>query len=325
MRYEKLGRTDMRVSVVGLGCWALAGGSVWGDQDERDSLRTIHAALDCGINFFDTAEAYGNSEEIVGRGLQGKRDQVVLATKASPSHLAPRALMEACEGSLRSLNTEYIDLYQLHWPNREVPIDDTIEALGRLREQGKIRAAGVSNFGAQDLGELLQVGRVEANQVPYNLLWRAVEYSILPLCIGEEIGVMCYSPLAQGLLTGKFRTADDVPEARARSKHFSGDRERARHGGPGFETATFETIRRVEQIADDAGVSMAALSLSWLVHQKGVASVLAGGRRPEQVKQNAAAASLELSPDMLHALDAATRELKQKFGDDADMWDDRIR
>lgn len=176
MRYRKLGQTDIIVSVIAMGCWPIVGDFTWGPQDEADSIATIHAALDAGINFFDTAEMYGNgySEELLGRALAGRRHEVVIASKVGSEHLAADQVIRAGEGSLRRLRTDYIDLYQIHWPSRTVPLAETMAALERLRQQGKVRAIGVSNFGLGDLGDLLAIGRPETNQLPYSLLWRAI-------------------------------------------------------------------------------------------------------------------------------------------------------
>ena len=157
MQYRTLGQTDISVSVVAMGCWAIAGDATWGPQDEAESIATIHAALDAGVNFFDTAEAYGDgySETLLGRGLAGRRHEAVIATKVSGSHLSGPEVREACERSLRRLQTETIDLYQIHWPGRQTPISETAEALVALKETGKVRAIGVSNFGVGDLSEFV--------------------------------------------------------------------------------------------------------------------------------------------------------------------------
>ncbi len=326
MQYRILGKTDMNVSVVTLGCWALAGDAIWGHQEEQDSLATIHKALDCGINLFDTAEGYGDgySEEVVGKALKDRRDQAYIATKVSPNHLAANDLVAACEASLKRLQTDYIDLYQLHWPNAEVPFAETMDAVAALQQQGKIRFVGVSNFGVKDLSSVLEAGRVDSNQLAYNLLWRGIEYCIKPLCVRENVGILCYSPLAQGLLTGKFPDLESIPVTRMRTKHFSDDREMARHGGPGYEEETMTAVAAIRRIAKEADVEMGQLALAWLLEQEGVTSVVAGGRKPEQVEANALAASARLTPDVVQALSEATTPLKECFGDDADMWADRI-
>jgi aryl-alcohol dehydrogenase-like predicted oxidoreductase len=189
MRYRYLPNTDIKISVVGMGTWTLAGDFTWGPQEESDSIATIHAALEAGITFFDTAELYGDgrSEEILGRALRGRRNQAVIASKVSEQHLAPADLRQACHNSLRRLQTDSIDLYQIHWPNREVPWPDTWSTLQQLQQEGKIRAIGISNFGPGDLADLTNIGQPVTNQVPYSLLFRAVEFAIAPACHNANI------------------------------------------------------------------------------------------------------------------------------------------
>jgi len=169
MRYRKLGRSDLKVSVVSMGCWAIVGDRTWGPQDESEALAAIQASVDAGVNFFDTAEGYGNgrSEELLGRALGDRRNEVVIATKVSRAHLKPEALRESCEASLRRLRTERIDLYIVHWPSRQVPFEETWRTMEELQRQGKVRVLGVSNFATGDLTDLLEVGRPEADQLPY--------------------------------------------------------------------------------------------------------------------------------------------------------------
>jgi aryl-alcohol dehydrogenase-like predicted oxidoreductase len=322
MQYRTLGQTDLQVSVVAMGCWAIVGGFNWGPQDESDSLATIRAALDAGINFFDTAEMYGDgySEELLAKVLPSRRAEVIIASKVSQQNLAAGQVQAACERSLRRLQTDYIDLYQIHWPNRDVPFEETLRALEDLRAAGKIRYIGVSNFGRQDMPAMLRAGRYESNQVPYNLLWRAIEFDIQPQCVEHRISILPYSPLMQGLLTGKFRSADEVPADRARTRHFSSVREFVRHGGPGCEPETFATIAAIQQICDDLNQPMAEVALAWLLAQPAVTSVIAGARTPQQMLTNARAAALTLSAETVRRLTAATDALKQQLGPDPDMW-----
>jgi len=327
VKYCKLGQTDISVSVVAMGCWALAGDQTWGPQVEADSKATIRAALDAGVNFFDTAEGYGDgaSEVVLGRALAGRRHEAVIATKVSRAHLSGDEVQQACENSLRRLQTDYIDLYQIHWPSRTVPLDETIEALEKLRQQGKVRAIGVCNFGVQDLSRLLKAGWAETNQLPYSLLWRAIEHEIRQKCVDEGIGILCYSPLAQGLLTGKFSSLDEIPDGRARTRLFSSDRSQARHGEGGCESEAFTAIEQIRRICDKIGQPMAKVALAWLLHQPGVTSVIAGARRPDQITQTARAAGLELSPETIAALAEATEGVKQKMGPNPDLWQSESR
>ena len=329
MRYVALGRTGIEISALTLGTWGLAGDSTWGPQDEKAAIDALKTAYDCGINHFDTAVAYGDgrSEELVGTALAGVRDKVVIATKVWPDQLHPSDLIASCEASLKRLATDYVDLLYIHWPNWDIPISDILEAMEKLRQQGKIRFKACSNFGKQDLTELLQHDWVEINQVAYSLLVRAIEFEILPLCITNGVGVACYSPLLHGLLTGKFGSISDFPPGRARTRHFSRDRDGTRHSEPGAEQETFETIDRIRGICDDAGLQMSEVAIAWLLHQAGVTTVVAGARNPEQVRANVSASSLELPSDVLEALSEATDPLKQQLGPNADMWqsDSRIR
>lgn len=327
MKYCKLGQTDITVSVVAMGCWALAGGRVWGPQDEVDSTATVKAALDAGVNFFDTAEGYGggDSELVLGRALAGRRHEAVIATKVSRVHLSSDGVRQACERSLRRLQTNYIDLYQIHWPNRTVPLDETMEALEKLRQQGKVRAIGVCNFGVQDLSHPLKIGEVETDQLPYSLLWRAIEYEIRQKCVDEGIGILCYSPLAQGLLTGKFGSPAEVPGGRARTRHFSKDRPQTRHGEAGCEAEVFSAIETIRRICDTIHQPMAKVAVAWLLYQPGITSVIAGARRPDQIKQTAEAADLRLSPEIMGELAEATEEVKRILGPNPDMWQSESR
>ena len=322
MKYKKLGQTELKVSIISMGCSAISGDSTWGPQKESDVNAAIYAALDAGINFFDTAEAYGNgySEKIVGKALSKRRKEIIIATKVSPSHLRPNDIRKSCENSLRHLQTDYIDLYYIHWPNWKIPIEDTLSELEKLKEEGKIRLMGCSNFGEMDLTEILGKGRIEVNQLPYNLIWRAIEYEIQPICLKNNIAITCYSPLAQGLLTGKFNSADEVPEGRARTRYFSGNRPQARHGEIGAEKETFETLAKIRRICREINAPMAQVALSWLLSRPGIASIIVGVRNPQEININVKAAELKLPPEILEQLTLASKDLKRKMGSNPDMW-----
>jgi aryl-alcohol dehydrogenase-like predicted oxidoreductase len=327
MLYKKLGRTGIEVSEYALGCWPFAGGDVWGDQSDETSIAAVHAALDAGINFFDTAEAYGDgrSERVLGLALAGRRDEAVIATKVSASNLSPDGIMNSCERSLEYLRTEYIDLYQVHWPSWSVPLAETMGALKRLKEQGKVRALGVCNFGVRDLADLLEVGAVETDQLPYSLLWRVIEDAIQPVLLANEIGIICYTPLAQGLLTGRYASADEVPEGLARTRHFAGSRPQVIHGDPGCEAEAFAAIEAVRRVADGLGEPMSSVALAWARQQRGVTSLLVGARSPEEVLRNVPAFDLTLAADTVSELSAVTEEVKLKIGPNPDMWHSESR
>lgn len=321
MQYRALGRRgDIQVSPIALGCWPFSGGEFWGRQEDADSIAAVHAALDAGINFFDTAENYPRSEEVLGKGLVGRRDEAVIATKVSARNLAPGDLVEACERSLRALQTDYIDLYQIHWPNWEVPLTETVGALDGLQAEGKVRAYGVCNFADRDLTEMVAAGQCVTDQLPYSLVWRSIERTVLPLCRENGIGVICYSPLAQGVLTGRYASADEVPEGLARTRHYSGQRRLAKHGEPGLEEELFATVSKVREIASELGEPMAAVSLAWLRQQAGVTSLLVGARNAEEVGRNLPSLELTLSESILQRLDAETQAVKEAVGTNLDMW-----
>lgn len=323
MEKRKLGNSDLQVSVLGLGCWPLGGGPGWGDQDEADSIAAVHAGLAAGITLFDTAEAYNNgrSEEVLGAALLGHRHEAVIATKVSPHNTAPAALRAHCEASLRRLQTDYVDLYQVHWPITEHSTEDAFATLLDLKSEGKIRAIGVSNFGVMNLPPALATGAtIVSNQLNYSLLWRAIEASIMPMCHHQGISILAYMPLMQGLLVGMWKSPEEVPEFRRRTRHFDSRRPGARHGEAGAEELTFQTIERIRTIADQAGISMPHLALAWVAARPGVAGVLVGGRKTYQIERNAKAADLKLSADIIKALDAATEKLRIALGPNADAF-----
>jgi aryl-alcohol dehydrogenase-like predicted oxidoreductase len=319
MQYCKLGRTDLEVSTVCCGTMAMSSRGTFGEQDDEASVRTVHAALEAGINFFDTAEGYGpgHSEEVLGRALEGRRDEVVIATKVGRNNLPERALFAACEKSLRRLRTDRIDLYQVHWANHGIPFSETAAALERLRERGKIRHWGVSNFGKLDMTEALDagVGRPEVDQLPYSLLWRVVEHEISPICAENGVSIICYSPMAQGLLTGKFADASEVPTERARARYCVGS----------YAELAFGVIRELRAVSEEIGQPMADVALAWLLAQKGVACVIAGMRTPEQARENARAAEVKLPAAVIRRLTRASDALKDALGTNPDMWNEGER
>lgn len=320
---RNLGRSGLKVSTVTMGCWAIVGDATWGPQNEYDAVEAINAALECGVNCFDTAEMYGAgySEQILKKALAGKREQVVICSKVSPVHTNSwDDLQAACDNSLKNLGMDYIDLYYLHWPNRQIPIAQIIDWFEKLKQTGKIRCFGVSNFGKLDMTDLLHAGRADVNQLPYNLLWRTIEHEVLPICRDNDVSVACYSPIAQGLLTGKFPNGASVPDSRARTRHFSPVHKQIRHHEAGQEQETFAALDKIRHIAAELNCPMGELALAWLLHQPGVATVIAGARNREQMTANAKAMTRKLSQDILQRLEHATAPLKAAFDTNPDMW-----
>jgi myo-inositol catabolism protein IolS len=316
------------LSKLTLGCWALVGGQEWGNQEESLSIETIHAALDRGISSFDTAPMYGEgkSEEILGKALKGPRDEAFIADKISPGVSTVSAIREACETSLRLLQTDRIDLMQVHWPDHEVPFEETISGLVGLQTAGKIKEIGVCNFSVKDtIAWQESGGPIYSNQLPYSLLSRAIEYEILPHSVQNGIGVLSYSSIMQGLLSGKFKTADEVPDGRARSRHFNTERALARHGEPGCEDETFAAIAKVGDIAAGMEVPMATVALAWVIHQSGISSAIIGARNPDQIIQNMMAMETLFSDNTIVALSDATDAVKTFLGANPDLWAPKTR
>jgi myo-inositol catabolism protein IolS len=330
MQHSSLPFCDFTVSKISFGGWGIAGGFNWGQQDDRDSILALRTAYDSGITLFDTAEGYGagKSEELFSKALQDVRQRIVIASKISPQDFTPFDLKRSCEDRLRALRTDYIDLLQLHWPNWEVPLAETLGALAELKQEGKIRAFGVSNFGRQDLQECLELGaEISSNQLPYSLLFRAIEFDALPLCREAEVPVLVYMPIMQGLLCDKFKSADEVPEDRARTRHFARTRPQTRHQEEGAEEETFQTLAAIREVVQETGESMANVSMAWLLAQEGMGSVIVGGRTGKQVRQNVQALDVKLPEHIIRRLNEATQKLKQTLGPNIDLWqtDSRVR
>ena len=322
MEHRSLGQSGLRVSCVALGCMSLCGNQTYADIPLDQAIATVDAALDAGINFFDNAPMYGDgeAERRLGLALRGKRERAVIATKISSETLSAEEVVTEAEKSLQRLGTDFIDVYQIHWARHVVSIDETLGAMDRLVQSGKVRALGVCNFGPMDLADALRARRVESNQLAYSLLLRGVEYDVQRICVENQISLLCYSPLAQGLLTGQYRTADDVPPERARTRHFAGSRPQARHGLEGCEAETFQAIEAIREICGEIDRPMSDVALAWLLHQPAVTAVLAGASKPSQVTRNVGAAELKLPADALHRLNHATASLKASLGGNCDPW-----
>ena len=315
MQYRQLGTSDLEVPAIVFGAWAI-GGWYWGPQDDAESIRTVHAALDAGITCIDTAPMYGmgHSEEVVGRAVKGRRDQVLIATKCglrwdTPDegddyftcrmpdgsehpvrrNLHKRAILEEIEINLKRLNTDYIDLYQCHWPCASAPIDETMDALVTLKGQGKIRAIGVSNFPPEIMAECLAAGPLASDQPPYSLLRRGAEDDVLPFCREHRIGVIVYSPLQQGLLTGKM-----TPD---RELHDDDYRKRQKWFTPTNRRRVLDALDQIRPIADAHDATLAQTVLAWTVAQPGLTAAIVGARTPEQAVENARAGDLALADD----------------------------
>ena len=339
MQTRKCPASGLSLPILGVGCFSFGGGSYWGEQSQRDVDEVVASAVDLGVNFFDTAETYNNgaSETALGEALRGRRDAAVVCSKIQPDHCYPGEIRRACESSLTRLKTDRIDIYMIHWPLNSSSlrhytndaqrlanppsIQEALRELDDLRREGKVRHLGVSNFGVAQLDEAVATGvPLVLNELPYNLLSRAIEPAVLPACARHGLGVLGYTPLAQGLLAGKFSHFDDLPPMRTRTRHFRGDREGARHGGPGFEAETQATVENLRNAAQRAGIPLADLSLAWAVANPAITSTLVGARNRAQLEANVRAANLPLAPGLRAELSRLTDELLEKLGPGVDYY-----
>jgi aryl-alcohol dehydrogenase-like predicted oxidoreductase len=325
MKMRPLGSSGIGASAVAFGAWAL-GGWRWGGSDEKTSIAALHAAFDAGINFIDTAPAYGfgYGEEVVGKAIQGRRDQVVLATKCGLAWnttkgtlffvsdekgrndagqyrihktLDPDQVRSDLEGSLRRLRTDHVDLYLTHWQDTTIPIEDTMSLLLDLKRQGKIRAIGACNAKVPDLERYESRGAFDADQERYSMLDRDLEKEQLPWCRRHHVAVLAYSPLHHGLLTGKISPEREFKEGDLRRGHASFTPESLRKTG-----ALLEQIR---PIADRHKISVGQLVIAWTISQPGLTHALVGARTPQQAVENAKAGAVDLSADELATIAAA--------------------
>lgn len=317
MEKRRLGTSDIKISPIIMGTWQ-AGKAMWVGIEDSQTTKAIRSAFEAGITTIDTAEVYGegHSEQIVAQALSEVREEVVYATKVFANHLKYDQVLEACDRSLKNLKTDYIDLYQIHWPsgnfNSEiVPIQETMSALNELKQQGKIRAIGVSNFSKAQLEEAAQYGRIDSLQPAYSLFWRVVEQDTMPYCIENNISIIAYSSLAQGLLTGKFEPGHkfDSADNRAKNKLFQGGN---------YERAQ-QALEKLRPIADRHHTSLGNLALAWLIAQAQTNAIV-GARNSEQSKENAKAADIQLSTNELKEIDAISRIVTDHLDDNPVMW-----
>ena len=311
MEYRQLGRSGLTVSVVGLGCNNFGGSqssehvAAYGSLDLDRTRAVVDAAFDAGVTLFDTANIYGNggSERFLGQILKSRRDEVVIATKwgggesAGTAWGSRRYIRQAVEGSLRRLDTDFIDLYQLHWQDPLTPIEETLAALDELVHQGKVRYVGSSHFAAWEVIDADWTARshgyerMVSAQNHYNLLERDAEKELIPACLSAGVGLLPYFPLASGLLTGKYRRGDPPPQG-------------ARLSGKTIDEATYDRLEALERFAGDRDHTLLELAVAGLAARPAVASVITGATSPDQILSNVAAAKWRLGDDDLAALDA---------------------
>ncbi|MCZ6635966.1 MAG: aldo/keto reductase [bacterium] len=325
MEYRPFGRTGLDVSAIGFGCWELGGS--YGHFDEGEVIAAIHKAMDLGINCFDTAEGYGmgKSEALLARGLGDRRKDVIVVTKVGIGYQdsgreknrdsRPERIMTSVESSLMALDTDYIDVYLIHWPDRYTPFDETMKTLDDLVDQGKVRFVGLSNFKAEEMAECMETRRVDVGQYGYHMFDRRMEKDVFPYCQEHGVGMMGYGSLAHGLLTGAFDKTTTFDEGDWRSR-----------GGlfnmPLFSEENFpknlNVVSDLAGIARDMGKEMYHLALRWVLSNPTLSVALVGARKPEEVEANMGALGWSLSEAELTVLDAAF----DRYGVDTrpDVW-----
>jgi myo-inositol catabolism protein IolS len=323
MEYQQLGLSDINISAIIMGCWQLGktgfrGRSQWLGIDDQESLKAVAQALDSGITTFDTAFIYGqgHSEKILGQALKGRRSEVVLASKTHPLQLSRDQIFNSCHLSLKNLGSDYLDLYQIHFPPgflaaEKVSLEETMGALNELKDQGKIRAIGVSNFTVAELKKVMALGEIASLQPPFSLLWPHAEKELIPFCEENNISVLAYSPLAQGLLTGKFGPEHKLQEGdnRLRNKLFSEP----------YYPMVQKILGQLSPLAENRGLTLAQLALAWVISRSPCAAI-AGVRSAEQVKANALAAKTALSKEEREHMRQLVKELHEAQDEDPMMW-----
>ena len=328
MQTRKLGWTDLELTTVGLGCWAMGGPWKygWGEQDDNDSIATLHRAVELGINWLDTAPVYGlgRSEEVIGRTLKELPKGLIVATKCGRfvqghddrKSLEPKSVRSEAEASLRRLKVDCIDLYQVHWPcEDEAELEDGWGEIARLVRQGKVRYAGLSNFNVAQIRRIMPIHRVASLQPPYSMLRRDVESELLDYCDKNEIGVVAYSPMQKGLLTGKFTVARQRQLASTDMRSFS----------PEFQEPVLSInlafVERLRPIAQRHGRTVAQLAIAWVLQRPQVTAAIVGARRPEQIAQTYSAGDWQLDrqtiDEVADLLAAHEKELVRVLADRA--------
>jgi aryl-alcohol dehydrogenase-like predicted oxidoreductase len=309
MEMTTLGRTGLNVSRICFGGWQAFG---WSSSNDDRYMATLEEALASGINFIDTAEGYGDghSEKLIGRVLKGRRSDFILASKFSHNHSREADLRNALERTLKNLDTDYIDVYQQHWPPKSPPLEETIGVLEKLKKEGKIRAIGVSNWMDPEWAEISDPSRIETLQPCYSLLWRTIEKGVLDICARHNIGIMAYSPLCQGVLSGRFNGNDIPKDSRKQNVFLKPDR------FPAVQAFLVEA----RSIADNYGKSLSQLALRWLLDRKEISAVIIGASSTEQLAENLGALDWRLSPEDHRKLAELSQPLSADFGPHDSLW-----
>lgn len=335
--------SGLELSVLGTGCWTFGGGDYWGNQNQNDVTDVVHASVDLGINYFDTAEAYneGRSESSLGKAIKGiPRDRLLIGTKVSPSNCYKETLIEHCEASLERLQTDYVDLYMIHWPIHphsirhftsdiqiiENPplLAEALETLQILKQQGKIRNFGVSNFSLNRMKDI-PLEQVAVNELPYNLLCRAIEYDTLSTCERNGIGVIGYMALLQGILADIYPSLKEVPVWQRRTRHFNrNSTKECRHGEKGVEAETNVALAGIRQICKETGYNMPELAIKWILENPAITCTLVGSRNIQELEANVKAVICPLEKEIKDELDRITIPVMEKLGNHFDYYESEV-
>jgi aryl-alcohol dehydrogenase-like predicted oxidoreductase len=326
METRTLGQTDLKVSVLAFGAWAI-GGWYWGGTDQKAAVKAIETAVDNGMTTIDTAPVYGFglSEELVAKAIKGKRDKVQILTKFGLSwnsregefyfaskdnsgkdidifrHASKEKVIKGCDESLRRLRIDYIDLFQIHWPDPTTPVSDTMEALEQLIQEGKVRVGGVCNYSPDLIAEALKTYSIASNQVPYSMVNRNIEKETVPYCIKNKIAIIAYSPLQRGLLTGKIKPGHEFGNGDTRPLT-------PYYREPNL-TNILEILEKIKPIADERNTTLAKVVLNWTIQQPGITCALAGARNPGQVLDNIGAVNFMLSKEEIGRINSLLARL----------------
>jgi len=340
MKRSKLGKSDIIVSAMTLGCWPFGDGDYWGAKSQKEVDKVVQYALDRGVNAFDTAEVYngGNSEISLGKALKGRRDEAVVISKISPSNAGN--VRKHCIASLQRLKMDYLDIYMLHWPiNRlslehftsdkrivESPptVENTFSQLNELKKEGLIRSIGLSNFGRKQMEEVAMTGvQVDVNEITYNIVSRAIEAEIVPYCQENQISLIGSMGLQQGVLAGIYKTADDVPKHQAHSRHFQNFRGcgTSRHGEKGAEKEIFEVLDDLREIAEKLNLNVAQLSIAWILKKPFMASTLVGSSNVDHLEMNIKACSLTIPDEIEILIDQISQPVLEILGNNPDYYE----
>ncbi|MCL1792665.1 MAG: aldo/keto reductase [Oscillospiraceae bacterium] len=341
MKTRKIGG-ELEISRMGVGCWAFGGGEYWGEQSQKDVERVVGAALDRGVNFFDTARMYndGESEKSLGSALQGKRREAVVCSKVSPAKAYRKTLKEECEASLGNLKTDYIDLYMMHWPINPFGIkhftkdpeiianppspEEAFLALSDLKKEGKIREIGVSNYGVSQMKEALSLcPGIAANEMPYNIISRAIEAEIMPFCNENKVALVTSMALMQGILTGRYAKIEDIPPHQAHSRHFRNERGRgtSRHFEEGAENEVMDILNALSEISAKLKISIAQLSIAWVTANDSVGCALLGSRNVAELAENISALDIVLPNEIIAQINETSLPVLKKLGNNADYYE----